>query len=794
MLALLLDIFIKGSVILLLAAALTRLMRHRSAAARHLVWGVALFSAAALPLASGLLPAWTVRLPAGTALENPVVVEPLQTNEASSSVASSSRPTVRPSGPSESSVRPPESSADSPVRPAAPASALLIAWAVVAVSLLARLLLGLFRLSRLTRHAEPVQDSEWLAHLDDAARTLGLTRAVRLLRSDRIAVPLTWGVFRPALLLPADCDEWSTERRRAVLIHELAHAARWDFATQLGAELCGALYWFNPLTWVALRALRAERERACDDRVLATGTRASAYAAELLELAQQALLPEPPRVALAMARRSELEGRLLAILNPRLSRGAPRARAAVFLAALALAITLPLSALQVDRTPKPAPPQPPTRAPAVPSAPRMTPPPAARGAVPMAPSPREPTIGAPSVPATLPMTPAAPSIASRAIPMAPTAPPPPSAPAAISCDRSKGSSSISNTSHNGRRSWKASWTGDGCSVDLVAQGEVKFNADFTDIAEISSGGYLEVTVREPGGTRRVELRPQGDGLRRVYLVDGNPAPWDAAARAWFADFLIALDRQTGFAVEVRFPALLRQGVNAVFGEIDQLASDYVRGIWYRKLLTAASLSSAEVRRVARGAGTTMESDYELGRVLAALGAKYSLADPEVRDAFIDAAGTLESDYERAQLLLVVIKGPVTPEAGRTIVKLTGAMSSDYEKARVLLALGGSAQMDMRTATPDYLDVVVGMESDYERGRVLKFILGSGQLSKESLMRVLGVVSHMDSDYEAASVLVALATKNQLDDAVRAAYLKAADNLSSDYESQRARSALRRAQD
>jgi hypothetical protein len=321
---------------------------------------------------------------------------------------------------------------------------------------------------------------------------------------------------------------------------------------------------------------------------------------------------------------------------------------------------------------------------------------------------------------------------------------------------------------------------------------VKFNADFTDISEISSGGYFELTVQEHGATRRLELRPQGGGLRRVYAVDGNPAPWNDAARAWLAQFLVALDRQTGFAVEARFPAMLRQGTGAVFNEIDQLGSDYVRGLWYRKLFTAASLTPAEVRRAARGAGTTMESDYELGRVLAALAAKYSLADATVRGSFIDAAGTLESDYERAQLLMVVITaGPVTPEAGHTIVTLAGGMSSDYEKARVLMALGGSSQMDPKTAAPEYLDVVAGMESDYERGRVLKLILDSGQLSKESLIRVLGVVGRMSSDYEAANVLIAVATRNTLDDAVRAAYLKAADKLQSDYESQRARAALRR---
>ena len=763
MLALLLDATLKGALILLLAATIPRLMGRRSAAARHLVWSLALLSAAVLPVAGRLLPAWTLELPA-TVEAAPALVESAPSPaQQTAPIAEPGR--LAPAQTQVSVVTPPLRFAQGDTfRP----SAFVLVWGLVAALLLSRLLVGLFRLSRLARRAVPASGIDCNAALAAAVRAMGITRPIRLLRSEEIAVPVTWGLRRPTVMLPADCDEWGSERLRAVLIHELAHVARWDFATQLGAELCCAAYWFNPLAWVARRALMAERERACDDRVLAAGTRASAYAAELLELAQQALLPEPPRVALAMARRSELEGRLLAILNPAIRRGVPGARAAISLAAVALAITLPLSALQVDRTPKPPPPAP--RPPASQPAPR---PPEPRGR-------------------SAPPAPAAPSPAAIGRP----APPPPAVlavPSALTCDqrKSRGSHTNWSSSDDGRKSWKVSWSADGCSVDLKAEGEVKFNADLTDISTISPGGYFELTVRENGGTKRLELRPQGSGLRRTWLVNGNPAPWDDAAQAWFAEFLLAMDRMTGFAVETRFPAILRQGTGAVFNEIDQLGSDYVRGIWYRKLFTAASLTPAEVRRAAKGAGASMESDYELGRVLAALAAKYSLADAEVRSSFIDAAGTLESDYERAQLLMVVITaGPVAPEAGHTIVQLAGGMSSDYEKARVLMALGGSAQMDPKTAAPEYLDVVVGMESDYERGRVLKLILNSGQLSKESLIRVLGVVGRMSSDYEAANVLIAVATRNTLDEAVRAAYLKAADKLSSDYESQRARAALK----
>jgi uncharacterized protein YeeX (DUF496 family) len=362
------------------------------------------------------------------------------------------------------------------------------------------------------------------------------------------------------------------------------------------------------------------------------------------------------------------------------------------------------------------------------------------------------------------------------------------------CEQGNSSHSSQNWSDNGKKTWRVSWTGDNCSVDLRADGDVKFNADFSDVTSITPGGYLEISVRMGGNLRRLEIRSEGGALRRTYTINGTVSPYDDAARAWLAGFLIELDRHTAFAVDARVPALLQQGgASAVLDEIAQMSSDYVRGVYYRKLLISAKLSPSEVRRVAKSAGSSMSSDYELGRVLSALAEQYSLEDAEVRTAFIDAAGTLESDYERAQLLLVVIsKGALTPEAGRTIVKLAGGMSSDYEKSRVLLALGESRLIDPKTAGPDYLDVVAGMQSDYERGRVLKKIVDSGQLSKESLVRVLDLTSRMSADYEIANVLVEVASHNQVDGSVRDAYMKAANRMKSDYESQRALAALARA--
>src|SRR5262249_37734869 len=171
------------------------------------------------------------------------------------------------------------------------------------------------------RGAQPIEDGEWDELLRDLGTRLGLTQRVALLRSHHALMPMTWGWRRAVILLPADADSWPAARRRDVLIHELAHVQRLDCLTQAIAQLACAVYWFNPLAWIAARRMRIERERACDDMVLLAGSRASDYAEHLLDLARSLRSRHRHSLAaLAMARPSHLEGRLLSILDA----GCPR--------------------------------------------------------------------------------------------------------------------------------------------------------------------------------------------------------------------------------------------------------------------------------------------------------------------------------------------------------------------------------------------------------------------------------------------------------------------------------------
>ena len=226
-------------------------------------------------------------------------------------------------------------------------AAVLAIYLAGVMAVLGRMALGRWGVARLARRASPVADPSWAALAADLAWLMDVRRPIRILRSPEATMPMTWGIMNPTVLLPAEAEAWPEERRRVVLLHELAHVARHDCLTQTLATAACALYWFNPAAWLAARRLRVERELACDDRVLAAGTRARDYANHLLEVARAF---RPARlagaVAVSMARPSQLEGRLLAVLDGVRNRGMLSRPAAAFAAGLALALVLPLAALQ----------------------------------------------------------------------------------------------------------------------------------------------------------------------------------------------------------------------------------------------------------------------------------------------------------------------------------------------------------------------------------------------------------------------------------------------------------------
>ena len=151
-------------------------------------------------------------------------------------------------------------------------------------------------------------------------------------RRTRYGMPMTFGVFRPAVMLPAGASEWSPRAAAGgAAVTSWRTCGAGDVATHLLARTAVALYWWNPLAWFAWREFLKERERATDDLVLQAGERASDYAAHLLEVARTLAARRRRRHGRQSRWRgaSELEGRLVAILDTGVSRRASGRRAQV---------------------------------------------------------------------------------------------------------------------------------------------------------------------------------------------------------------------------------------------------------------------------------------------------------------------------------------------------------------------------------------------------------------------------------------------------------------------------------
>ncbi|MFO1001610.1 MAG: M56 family metallopeptidase [Planctomycetaceae bacterium] len=407
----LVDLAIKGTIVLVLAGSACFVLRRDSAATRHFVWSTAMGLLLAMPILSLVLPAWRI-LPAWLHSNGPAVATAPSTfvssNEALSPVTIT-RPDsvllpwqaderlVSDMGPLPGRSAVQDNERDTQIRPTEIEDRRVLTghsliswttwlsgvWFAGCVLLAARLAVASVLLRRSARRSVLVEsfpgerqgvsppclsrmpdrricaddvadqhprlapcgskgseaqevrltgtrraDAQPLAEvqrlksaLADAKSVLGVTRPVQMMLDPHRSIPVVWGLWKTRLQLPAKAISWSDEQLRSVLLHELAHVRRQDLFVLALTQLACALYWFNPLVWLAAWRLHVERERACDDLVLASGVRASAYAEHLLNVATQLNSSRWTHACgLAMARNSSLHGRLTAVLSEKQNR------------------------------------------------------------------------------------------------------------------------------------------------------------------------------------------------------------------------------------------------------------------------------------------------------------------------------------------------------------------------------------------------------------------------------------------------------------------------------------------
>ncbi len=162
----------------------------------------------------------------------------------------------------------------------------VLVWCLGVLLMTTRLLFEWRAVRRLTRlDVEPLS-AEWRARVARLRERLNVHRAVVVLRSTRVAVPLVVGWLRPVILVPVSAftglTPWQLE---LILMHELAHVRRHDYIVNLLQVVVETLLFYHPVVrWVS-RVVREERELCCDDLVVARSNDPLSYARALAELA-----------------------------------------------------------------------------------------------------------------------------------------------------------------------------------------------------------------------------------------------------------------------------------------------------------------------------------------------------------------------------------------------------------------------------------------------------------------------------------------------------------------------------
>lgn len=330
------DIAIRSTFVTAAGLLLYVACRRQSAALRHRVLAATLFTVPLVAAAGLVLPAWDIHVPA----EIPISVAPQAVELRSTSAPAADQPQQR-------AAAPPPAAQEHRRE-----TWMLVVWLCGLLVTASRPVAGLVQLSRVARRAARIEAGPLARIAASVAAEYGLSRPVTLLQSPEPDLLATWGAWRPRVILPSHACEWSDDRLYAVLCHELAHVRRQDWLVQLASEAVRIACWFNPLAWLACRALRRESERACDDEVLARGVPPRTYAGHLLALARRCR-DLSPAWAVPMARRSTLERRVAAMLDPHLDRRPLSRYAAALTVVAVMSLALPVAVIRAQSSPAP---------------------------------------------------------------------------------------------------------------------------------------------------------------------------------------------------------------------------------------------------------------------------------------------------------------------------------------------------------------------------------------------------------------------------------------------------------
>jgi bla regulator protein blaR1 len=239
-----------------------------------------------------------------------------------------------------------------PLAPAAPSTlqslthllpALLLVWLSGFAVVLFVWCVRWRRISAAVRQGEPLREGREVDTLRRLESLGGMARQTQILSSRTSLEPGIFGITRPVLLWPQGItDRLEDEHLKSILAHELLHIHRRDNLAAAVHMVVEAAFWFHPLVWWMGTRLVQERERACDEQVLESGSDRQVYAESILKICEFCVGSTLPCVSGVTG--AELKTRITRIMSDQVARKLDISRKLLLIAATILAIAAPIAA------------------------------------------------------------------------------------------------------------------------------------------------------------------------------------------------------------------------------------------------------------------------------------------------------------------------------------------------------------------------------------------------------------------------------------------------------------------
>jgi bla regulator protein BlaR1 len=198
------------------------------------------------------------------------------------------------------------------------------------------------RVSRALRHAEPLREGREVETLLRLQRIAGRGKPIEMFLSGDSLEPGIFGMAWPVLVWPKGISERLGDAHlEAILAHEVWHVRRRDNLAAALHMFVEAVFWFHPLVWWLGARLVEERERACDEAVLESGSDRQIYAESILKICEFCV--GSPLACISGVSGADLKNRIARIMTERVARQLDFSRKLLLSAAGLVAVAVPIA-------------------------------------------------------------------------------------------------------------------------------------------------------------------------------------------------------------------------------------------------------------------------------------------------------------------------------------------------------------------------------------------------------------------------------------------------------------------